>query len=449
MLSFLGAVLIAGLTADAAADKAPPSPSEWKAQQRAAAEKSEGILKQADRLRGLLAQYLVMRAAFTADDSRAFRIIFGQYVSWQETYLGLYPEARASFSIKQVAEPDDAPSPVGRDDYAAEPAIEALTRLAKDRRAVFFNENHSTPMTRTLTVPMLARLRELGYTHFASETLDSRDRKLQTRGYPVTDSGFYTREPIYGEMVRTALALGFKVVAYEAESDANGDAREREQAHLLVERVLKKDPGARLVVNAGYAHIQEGGRYLNGHSMAFHFRRLTGIDPLTVEQTFLFGHTDPAEDHPYYGPAMMATRATQPIVYLGKDGKPWSLKPDWYDVSVFFPPEQIEGGRPTWLRLGGLRKPYAITGELCRSEFPCVIEARYANESDDAVPADRFVFGLRDPRLSKTEQALLTGKDMRAELYLRPGKYRLVALGTNNEALSSQNITVAGAGRRP
>ena len=38
---------------------------------------------------------------------------------------------------------------------------------------------------------------------------------------------------------------------------------------------------------------------LGGMAMAQHFRRMTGIDPLTIEQTMLVPHDKPTSDHPY------------------------------------------------------------------------------------------------------------------------------------------------------
>lgn len=438
----LAFVLFAALSTLASAQSA----GDWRAQQRAAAEKSEGILRQTEKMKGLLAQYQLMRAAYDADESKAFRLIFGQYLSWHQSYLGLYSEARASFSIKQEAEKDDAPSPLGQGGYGAQPAVDAIAKLAHGRKAIFLNEAHNIPMTRSVTVQLLAKLRADGYTHFAAETLYETDKDLARRGYPTFDSGFYTQDPVYAEMVRTALKLGFKVVAYEAISEATGDAREREQARNLYDRVIKADPDARLVVNAGYAHIVESGKFLDGGSMAQHFKRLSSIDPLTVEQTMLIEHSIPAEDHPIYRAVMEQQHPTQATVFVDADGKPWTLHPGQYDVSVFFPRDDLRDGRPAWLALGGQRVPYAITGETCRSTFPCVVEARYANESDDAVPADRLVFGLKDLRLKLVDRAFQNAAEWRSALYLRPGKYRLSAVGTDNQAITRHNITVDDEG---
>ncbi|MCQ4167126.1 hypothetical protein [Tahibacter harae] len=422
----------------------------WKEQQIAAAEKSESILRQAEKVRGLLAQYQILRAAYVADEGKAFRLIFGQYLSWHQTYLGLHDEAQRSFSIQQIPEKQDAPSPLEGDAWTLQPAADVVARLAANERAVFFNEAHNAAITRSFTVAMLPRLRELGYTHFAAETLYETDKDLARRGYVNEESGFYTREPVYAEMVRTALKLGFTVVAYEADSEAVGDAREREQARNLYTRVFKNNPQARVVVNAGYAHIVESGKYLGGASMAQHFRKIAHIDPLTLEQTMMMPHDEAVQDHPYYRALLARGPLTQPSILVDRDGKPWSLREGQYDASVILPPYAREkSGRQSWLSLGGARVPYNVDGEICRSRMPCLLEARYAGDGDDAVPADRIVIGLPDAKISDLENRLRTTDDIQTDLYLRPGRYRLRAISAENQVISTQNINVSNRERQP
>ena len=432
----LGCTLLAGVAAAQA-----QTASQWQARQVEAARKSEAIMHDADKHRGLLAQYQVMRYAFAGDKDPAFRLIFGQYVSWYQTFIGDYPDASSSFSIKQLPLPGDHPSPLSDPDYTARPALEAIPELARNYQSVFFNEAHNVPLTRTLTVQLLSKLRAEGFNYFAAETLYQTDTKLASRGYPVKDSGFYTEEPICAEMVRTALKLGFKVIAYEALSNATGNAREAEQARNIYRQVFQKDPSARLVVDAGYAHIQESGIYLGGSSMAEHLHKLTGIDPLTVEQTVLFPHQSAADDYPYYTAVMQKLQPAVPIVFMNKAGKPWALR-DGYDVSVFFPPQQFHRERPTWLTLGGLRKRYFVSGQRCNHTFPCLVEARYADEGADAIPADRMALDPV-PLDAVTSEKVSNGFIMPvSELYLRPGKYRLTYSDQDAQLLFQQEITV-------
>lgn len=443
LMLLIGVIAMDPRAAAAQEDKA------WRDAQVAAAEKSERIMATAARRKDLLGQYRVMMDAATAApaEDRAFNIIFSQYLSWYQSFIGDYPNAQASYSISQPTQPDDAPSPLAAG-WQMQDARDAIARLAKGRQVVLFNEAHNVPLTRTLTVAMLATLRAKGFNYFAVETLYGDDHALAKRGYVTADSGFYTREPIYAEMVRTALKLGFKVVAYEALSAATGDAREAEQARNLYREVFKNDPQARLVVNAGYAHIQESGVYLGGSSMAQHLRKLSGIDPLTVEQTMLYPHPSASDDHPDYAPVMQQLRPSAPIVFVNKQGQPWSLRPG-YDVSVFFPPERIKRGRPTWLDLGGSRKPYLVSGERCNHVYPCMVEARYAGEGADAIPADRLVLDplpLNPTTSDRISNGLIEPHSL---LYLRPGKYRLTYTDADAHQLFANDVTIRDGDAAP
>lgn len=425
------------------------TPTEWRRRQLAAADKSEEIMRRAQKLPGLLAQYTSMQAAYDGNDERAFRLIFGQYLSWFQTWIGDYAGAARSFSIAQPAQPDDAPSPLAAG-WRARRADEVILELAKDRKAVFFNEAHSAPLTRTLTVELLARLRAQGYTHFAAETLYTKESdELRKLGYPTAKVGFYTQEPIYGEMVRAALKLGYTVVAYDAEDAGTGDARERAGAQALYDQVFKRNPNARLVVNAGFGHIQKSGVYLGGSSMAKFFRKISGIDPLAVEQTMLIPHARNDQNHPYYGQVMQAPHPAVPFAYVDSRGQAWTLKPGLYDISVFFPPGATAEGRPTWASLGGTRLPYSVSGDLCRAQFPCLIEARYAGEGDDAVSADRAVLNVIDPNAPISQRVLANHGSAQSRLYLYPGNYRLSAVIGSGRTVNSQSIAIAPAGTEP
>lgn len=413
-------------------------------QQRAAVVRSERIMAEASKRKGLLAQFLYMRDTYSTSSDYPFRVIFNQYVSWYQTWVGDYNGARATFSISNPAAADDNESPL-QGGFHAEPAVDVIVKLAKDRQAVFLNESHSNALTRTVTVQVLEKLRAEGFDTFAAETLYDTDKDLAKRGFPISSSGFYTEEPIYAEMVRTALKLGYKVIAYEATSNATGNEREQEQAHNLIAATIKKNKKARIVVNAGFAHIQKAGVYLGGKSMAQHFQRLSGIEPLSIEQTMMVPHLKPSSDHPYYTAITAASKLAEPMIYVDANGKPWSLKKQAYDASVVFPPEVYERERPTWLALGGLRKPYQISGSTCDLKFPCLIEARYADEDDSAIPADRAVIeigGRYNNGYDKLRES--TAAPQLSTLWLRPGEYRLVAKDKEDKILFRRTIKING-----
>lgn len=422
-------------------------PSVWREQQIEAMDQSDAIMKRAHDRKDLLAQYQVMRRAYAANGKPAFRAIFGQYLSWYQSFIGDYKDAELDFSIEQKPLADDAPSPLAQPGWHAVPALDYIPQLAKDYRVVLLNEAHNIALTRTLTVRLLKPLRDEGFNVFAVETLYRSDiDALNKRGYPTDASGFYTREPVYAEMVRTALKLGYKVVAYEADPDHSGDAREAQQAENLW-KILKADPNAKVVVNAGYAHIQKTGQFLGAESMAEHFMKDSGITPLSVEQTILIPHQDRGMNHPDYDPIVDSLHPTQPMVFIDKDAKPWSLRPG-YDVSVIFPQEHFEYDRPTWLALWGARVPFTVSGNLCQRHWPCMVAARYADEGDDAIPADRMVLDpvplttINDIKITQGDYSIPIG-----QLYLRPGqRYRLTISDERGARIGDQTITVKASG---
>jgi hypothetical protein len=421
------------------------SPDEWRRQQLAAADRSDEIMKAAQKQPGLLAQYAHMQLAYDANHERAFQLIFGQYLSWFQTYIGDYQEARSTFSIAQPVQKDDGPSPLSGP-WQLRPAADVILEMAKDRKAVFFNEAHSAPLTRSLTIQMLAPLRKLGYNYFAAETLYQTDKDINKRGYPIPESGFYVNEPLYGEMVRTALRLGYTVVAYDAENAGVGDPRERAGAENLYREVFKKDPNAKLVVNAGFAHVQKSGKYLGGTSMGEFFHRISGIDPLTIEQTMMIEHPKADQNHPYYVAIKTSRTLTEPGVFVSGN-KAWTLKPDKYDMNVIFPPDPTTADRPEWLKLGGLRVAYGVGSEVCNNHFPCLVEARYANEGDEAIPADRVVLNVVDEN-APAQARFLTGHGVATDrLFLRPGKYRLSAIDRRGRSVFSRDIEVSADAR--
>jgi hypothetical protein len=178
--------------------------------------------------------------------------------------------------------------------------------------------------------------------------------------------------------------------------------------------------------------------------------KLSGIDPLTVEQTMLIEHPPGTENHPYYHAVVDKLKPREAIVFEDGAGKPWSLKAKAYDVSVFFPVDEIRVDRPTWADLGGLRRAYSINGTLCQGQFPCLVEARYVGEGNDAIPADRLVLDPMRGSENPDERLFHNVVEVRGLLYLRPGRYRLVSLGAEGRVIARTEATISDAsGKRP
>jgi hypothetical protein len=395
------------------------------------------------------------------------RLVARQFLATTESELGLYAQALRDFPIDTRKNPTDPLPPPG--EWRTADAAAAIARLAQGRRLVLINEAHHDPHTRELTLALLPRLKAEGFTHFAMEALGDGDTQLASRRYPLWNSGSeYLHEPLLGEIARRALQLGFVVVPYEADSTTT-EGRESGQARNLYRRVFADHPDARLFVHAGYAHIDKAkGRLGKAIPMAAELARLTGIEPLSIEQT-QFRQANPRVPHAAYDQLVATYHVTAPVVLERTSaGAPapgeasaaapfWSAEPTLHDVSVILPPDTHapkesdtqryaplgellvpivlgtdDGLRPSWLDLGGQRQPFPIDSALCDKAFPCVVEAFYAQESDQAVAADRFAF-------------MRSG--VRSALYLFPGEYRLRARDADGKVLGERAIHMGEAAR--
>jgi hypothetical protein len=276
------------------------------------------------------------------------------------------------------------------DGYAAENAIRAIARAAGSRQVVMINEAHHVPQHRAFTLQLLGALRKQGFAYFAAETL-RQDPGLVRRGYPTQETGWYIQEPLYGDLVRTALRLGYKVVPYEQEEVNPGEdpgIREREQARHLVKRILKADPKAKILVHAGYGHVAKSVSPMK--MMAKYFQEMTGIDPLTIHQVVMTEHSAPELEEPLYRQAVDRGLVKEPVVFRNATGALWSTSKN-YDMAVFHPRSHYENGRPDWLRMGGLRSPRPLPRTICGPSPSCLIKAYAAGEKTDAIPLDEII----------------------------------------------------------
>jgi hypothetical protein len=383
-----------------------------------------------DRLDKAATPLVALEAALaweTADPSASNRL--AQEIARLHAEAGEPARALATFpfgpgGMKAVPAEDslDALGP----DFRCQPAVPVISTLAAGSRFVFVNEAHHVPQTRALSFALLRELRGRGFTHFALEALSEPGAVLAARGHPTRSSGGYLQEPVFGELVREALRLGYTLVEYEDLGDGDMEAREATQARQLWERTLGTDPDARVLVHAGYAHVDLAvGRLWEVLPLA---GRIAARAPpgsvLGIDQVDL-RHDPKGREHPRYRALLAAFPSSGPLACM-TGGAPWALDTKRNTLSIVLPDPGPEE-RPEWLTLGGTRRAIAAP-TLCADTLPCLIEARYADEGEDAVPADRCV--QRDP--------------MRCRLYLRPGDYRLRGSDTRGAKRQQFIVRVTG-----
>ena len=391
-----------------------------------------------------------LRAPYTA--SPEWRSDYFQLLATDESFVGNDAEAIADFDNGEPAPPPQtaanlkaiANATAQFKTYTAVDARQAILALAASRQAVFINEAHHVPMCRAFTLSLLRGLYAQGYRYFAAEDLNESDTQLQKRGYPTQKTGYYATEPVFGDMLRTAIKLGYKIVPYEYHGPQSPDPvinqnlRERGEAQNIYDRVFKHDPKAKVLVYAGYGHIAKASvvhQFTPGSItsktatgtitfMALWFERISKIVPLSVDQTEMIESSIPQYDDPPYV-AAIADHLLQdkPVVLKDKAGHYFASMTNStaYDLYVFHPRTLYQFGRPTWLSEDGRRQAYILPGDLgIPANMPALVQAFYASEDAKiAVPIDQIEV---KPSLNPLPALMLPAGRFRVRVVDGPGK---------------------------
>jgi hypothetical protein len=378
-------------------------------------------------------------------DEEKFRKIYSDKgyddeVSQYFTFAGDYRSA-LQYLVKSYDTIDDATrrkiyrTAAGLDNIVHADARRYIHLAAKNRQVVMINESFSKPLHRAFTQSLLADFYRMGFRYLAMEMLDNfSNRRLSSVGM---HSGYYVAEPVAGELMRTAIAMGYTLVPYEdtLAGAHTADQRDSTQAGHIYD-ILRKDPKAKILVHASLTHIVKK-TLPDGHvPMAQYFWRLSGIEPLTIDQTDMTEESNFGYGRVIYQAYTTKFHLTEPSIALINDVPVNVTDKDLYDLCVIHPPTTWLDGRPTWLSLGGLRQPTYIKAPSKEVFF---VQAYYQKEIDgndntpwQLVPADQtYIPGGRTP----------TGS-VRYLLYLRKGKYKVYFRDINYRILDTLSIDV-------
>jgi uncharacterized iron-regulated protein len=133
-------------------------------------------------------------------------------------------------------------------------------------RLVILGEEHHQSEHRAFGARVLPLLRRAGITHLALETSDQAhlDQAIQARAVTPATDGWFTAEPQRAALLRAAITLHLPIVAFDMDEadlawmqehpDESGEYRERRMAEHIIERILQKEPAARVLIWVGYGH---------------------------------------------------------------------------------------------------------------------------------------------------------------------------------------------------
>ncbi|MBI1235757.1 MAG: hypothetical protein GC188_03640 [Alphaproteobacteria bacterium] len=416
----------------AAAQEDETASSEQQAQ--AAIETIQAALDTANSGRYLEALHMLESAQDVPD---AFVASFTQGVGTYRAFVGDETGAIDAFRLLGYSEEEFDPE-ILMHPLEARNAIDTIRAAATGHRVVMINEAHNVSRNRAFTTELISALHEDGFTIFAAEGFHPETASQMAEfGYPQHGMSAYIQDPFFAGMMREAHRLGMTLAYYEEQPDQSclpecsvterARGRELNQARNLA-AVVEENPDARIIVHVGYAHLAEtenddSTRLL----MGAHFARLTGLDPLTIDQFRGTSRVMPSHDQEM---AFLSENypVTEPTIYFEANGAPYKLA-DYADLTVIHPTLPDIYGRPGWIGMNGYRHPYQISSSELPEVRPIVLMAHVESEPDEAIPIDQLIVEEAD-----------TGP---TTLMLPFGRYRLSAQQLDGPDIELGMIEVA------
>lgn len=304
-----------------------------------------------------------------------------------------------------------------------------ISFIAPHYSVIMLNEAYNKPLHRAFAYSLLDDLYKKGFRYLAMEMLNPMPDQELTK--LTSKTGHFAAEPVAGEMIRLALELGYKLVAYEDPKASEHTPTERDSIQAVnIAQILKQDPEAKIFVYAGYGHIAKKSTTPDFIPMGMAFKKITGIDPLTIDQTDMCEESNFAFGKAFYNAYIDKFPISTPSIPLENDEPVNVTGSSLYDLTVIHPKTIYSDSRPTWLSLSNRRQPVFIKPSANKDIF--LLQAYYQFESFGTVPG----------KVIPADQTYFTSGKGYYTLYLRRGLYILLFKNLNYKTVYTQHLEV-------
>ena len=345
----------------------------------------------------------------------------GQYASWKLSRIGEYDEAKQLFEETKNYSFDSGIKPFN---FKLTNSVNFIDSISKHEQAIFINEAHHISQHRNFIRRILPALYKNGYRHLGMEAFNSKDSLINERGYPIKESGFYTKDPEYGELIRDAINLGFTIFGYETSKGKNGKEREIEQAKNIISKTIQKDKNAKILIIAGFDHIREDTLFRSwGKAMAGRFYEYSGINPITIDQVQFTPQFYEKNTNPLLKNKTFNISSTP----LNSFKNPYSEK--GFDFYIFHPHFKLKQSIKEW-KYSFDRFPLYVHKEFIKPNENYLILAYDFNEYQNEKSTNRLI-----------PKDIVSIKQKNRPLVLKQGKYFIEIINAKKEVIYSTTIT--------
>ena len=321
---------------------------------------------------------------------------------YQYNFIGRYKDL---YQCQTRQKTDAAPTSIFRD-YKPYPAIKHIDETIEAQSLVFINDSPLHPQTRILTKEALHVFAKKGFTHLAIEAFTNPNERIDQVGYPSINMGVYTDEPLFGELIREAIGLGFTIVSIQPSDVEISKAKTIVQKkmglsskdHKLtfnainwskamnLNRQMRKTGASKYLVITHPKQVYKK-EHLGINSIAVWFQKITGTMPYCIDQVTM-NEQCPETENPVYKfanvnyPAVMKKYSQY---YISKVDETEEM----YDMQIFHPRSHYVQNRPTWLHQGDQKVSYQVNADQYQMSYPLLVLAYLPHEDKEiAVPLD-------------------------------------------------------------
>ena len=313
-----------------------------------------------------------------------------QMLGWSLAILGRDDEVRRTDFLPYLKK-DTAPLKADARELSIVPWREGIEHISRTHRIVMVMEDHFVSKHREMVGATLPIFRAAGFTHYAAEAIWEPGHSLMERGFPAVATGLYTSDPRFGNLLRSALNLKFTVLGYDF-GHSTHEARE-EYAATALAQVVNGQPGARLLVHAGHAHVLKRPTETGQRWLASLLWEKTGVEPFTIWQ---WSDLHNAREFRALLPLLQARPGgfTEPVLLMPPPAEiPGGLIPDVDAILVHPPDHSTAPAQRTVLFPAAMRQ---ISGRWLTKKWPVIIAACRHGEPATAIPLDQVMLRERE-----------------------------------------------------